>query len=35
MFVRTRDFDHEMADLRAELKMLSESIVGCITNMSA
>ena len=24
MFVRTRDFDHEMADLRAEIKMLSE-----------
>ena len=24
MFVRTKDFDPEMADLRAELKMLSE-----------
>lgn len=24
MFVRTRDFDYEIADLRAELKMLSE-----------
>ena len=24
MFVRTRDFDYEIADLRAELKILSE-----------
>ena len=24
MFVRTRDFDYEIADLRAELKIISE-----------